>query len=225
MALRPPFNLSWVYLFSTVTATTSQSHFEIDTSTWKIQAEIFKFWFKKLAHAPPWQCPFQKLLGPKKKFLQCERHNETLCRGKFHLPFWRPHLEMSMVALESEVVIDTVNRAIKYTVISKSLNARFNVGRQVIYKHQEEDLVDQVWCLGVPWTKQGTFDRPLEYLRIQFKVAQVLTCPSHFISLSLAMLESDSKTTYLHETSGGCTAELFVFSKGILDFKQLNFEV
>ena len=41
--------------FSTVTATTSLCHFESEISTWKIQAELFKFWFEKLPHASLWQ--------------------------------------------------------------------------------------------------------------------------------------------------------------------------
>ena len=53
---------SWVYSFSTVTAATSRSHFEIEILTWKIQAELFKFRFEKLAHAPSLQCPFNIFL-------------------------------------------------------------------------------------------------------------------------------------------------------------------
>ena len=53
---------SWVCSFSTVTTATSWHHFEIDTSTWKIQAELFKFRFEKLAHATLWQYSFNNFL-------------------------------------------------------------------------------------------------------------------------------------------------------------------
>ena len=45
----------------TQTLYTSRRHFENDTSTWTIQAKLFKFRLEKLAHAPSWQCPFIKI--------------------------------------------------------------------------------------------------------------------------------------------------------------------
>ena len=42
-----------------MTAATSRRYFEIDTSTWTIEAERLKFQFEKLLHVPSWHCAFK----------------------------------------------------------------------------------------------------------------------------------------------------------------------